>query len=51
MYGYGVYTHKDGTQYKGQWKNSQRHGKGTLIYPDGTELKDKWINNELVEKE
>jgi hypothetical protein len=36
MSGYGVCQWRDGTQYKGQWKNCVKDGHGELIYADGS---------------
>ncbi len=40
-----IYTYPDGTRYKGEWKDSKKHGKGVLIRPDGTKYAGEWAND------
>ena len=35
-WGFGIFTHKDGTVYQGDWANDEYEGKGFLLEPDGT---------------
>ena len=41
--GQGTMVWADGTNYTGQWKNNQYHGKGKLIYADGS-----WYEGEFA---
>ena len=34
-HGRGTFTHPDGSEYFGQYKDGKRHGEGTLTYSDG----------------
>ena len=34
--GHGFYKYSDGTEYDGEYKDFQRHGKGLYIYTSGT---------------
>ena len=33
--GYGVWTHPNGEEYKGQWSDGKENGSGIYSYPDG----------------
>jgi hypothetical protein len=43
--GKGAYTWKDGSLYKGEWKNSMRHGFGTYTWPGGKKYQGHWQQN------
>ncbi|MDA9861651.1 2-isopropylmalate synthase, partial [Candidatus Pelagibacter sp.] len=44
--GYGTFTSIDGSEYVGEWKESERHGYGTFSYPDGSEYVGEWKESE-----
>lgn len=41
--GDGVYTWRNGSQYRGQFENDLRHGYGEMAYPDGRAFKGSWV--------
>jgi len=42
--GLATVTHRDGTSYKGHFKNDQYHGPGEEISPDGTRFKGTYLD-------
>ena len=42
---YGNYSHPDGTNYIGEYKDKRRHGNGTMIYPNGQKYFGEWKKN------
>ncbi len=43
--GKGVYTYKDGSVWKGEFKNGKAYGKGICLYADGRRYEGYWKNN------
>ena len=39
------FVFENGARYKGQWKESVRHGFGVQIWPDGAKYEGYWKNN------
>lgn len=33
----------DGTEYRGEWLNDQRHGQGNSVYPNGDRYEGGWV--------
>ena len=36
--GYGVWSHPNGEEYKGQWADGKENGSGIYSYPDGVPI-------------
>ena len=52
--GYGVYYYKGewlGDVYKGNWKNTKRHGYGTYTFASGKVLDGDWDNGDFIEED
>ena len=43
--GLGVFSYKDGSVYKGQWKDGKREGKGKMTDDNGTIYEGEWKND------
>lgn len=46
--GYVIETMKNGSIYKGQYKNNTKHGKGIFIFSDGSTTSGVWNNGKAV---
>ena len=42
--GYGVWTHPNGEEYKGQWADGKENGSGIYSYPDGGEFSGNFVD-------
>ena len=42
--GYGVWTHPNGEEYKGQWSDGKENGPGVYSYPDGGEFSGNFVD-------
>ena len=42
--GYGVWTHPNGEEYKGQWSDGKENGVGVYSYPDGGEFSGNFVD-------
>ena len=41
----GIYYHKNGNKYEGDWKNEKRDGKGIFYWNDGRKYEGDFKNN------
>ena len=42
--GYGVWTHPNGEEYKGQWSDGKENGAGVYSYQDGGEFSGNFVD-------
>ena len=42
--GYGVWTHPNGEEYKGQWADGKENGSGIYSYPDGGQFSGNFVD-------
>lgn len=49
--GYGIYYYKDGSVYKGYFRDGKREGGGILTFPNGVKIKGDFHNNKFPDPE
>ena len=43
MHGVGTCYYKDGSEYKGEWRNDKRDGRGEMHYANGDTYVGEWV--------
>ena len=47
MNGEGVYVHRDGREYRGQYRNDMKEGHGTYSWPSGSAYEGQWHEDRM----